>query len=99
MSTITAILEPAADGTLHVPVPRKLRHAKFKVVAMSQDEATGNAPSDAPAAEAQRQRKLLDVLEEISKSNPFRGIDPMAWQREMRADRDLPFSNDDQGHK
>ena len=33
MSTLTAILEPAADGSLHLPVPEELRHGKIRVVA------------------------------------------------------------------
>ena len=33
MSTITAILEAEADGTLHLPVPEELRHGKVEVVA------------------------------------------------------------------
>lgn len=33
MNTITAILEPDADGTLHLPLPAELRHGKVKVVA------------------------------------------------------------------
>lgn len=33
MSTITAILEPNADGTLHLPLPPRLRGGKVKVVA------------------------------------------------------------------
>jgi hypothetical protein len=33
MSTITAILEPNADGTLHLPVPDELKSGKVKVVA------------------------------------------------------------------
>jgi len=28
MNTITAILEPDADGTLHLPLPPELRHGK-----------------------------------------------------------------------
>ena len=86
MSTITAILEPASDGTLHVPVPKELRHTKFKVVATPQEP--GDSTADA-ASETERQRKLRTLLEEISKSNPFQGVDPVAWQREMRDDRDL----------
>lgn len=34
MSTITAILEPEADGTLHLPVPDELKAGKVKVVAI-----------------------------------------------------------------
>jgi hypothetical protein len=33
VSTITAILDPAPDGTLHLPVPAELRHGKIEVVA------------------------------------------------------------------
>lgn len=33
MSTITAILEPDADGTPHLPLPEELRHGKVKVEA------------------------------------------------------------------
>ena len=33
MNTITAILEPNADGTLHLPLPEELRHGKVKVEA------------------------------------------------------------------
>ena len=33
MSTVTAILEPSEDGTLHLPVPPGLGHGKIKVVA------------------------------------------------------------------
>jgi hypothetical protein len=33
MSTITAILEPDADGSLHLPIPPELRHSAVKVTA------------------------------------------------------------------
>jgi hypothetical protein len=33
MSTLTAILEPQPDGTLHLPIPNELRDGKVKVVA------------------------------------------------------------------
>ena len=33
MSTITAILEPAADGTLHLPVPAAWRQRSIRVKA------------------------------------------------------------------
>jgi hypothetical protein len=33
MSTISAILEPDADGTLHLPLPAELRGGKVKVEA------------------------------------------------------------------
>lgn len=34
MSTVTAILEADADGSVHLPVPEELRGGKIKVVAM-----------------------------------------------------------------
>ena len=33
MSTITAILDPDPDGSLHLPLPVDLRHGRVKVVA------------------------------------------------------------------
>ena len=33
MSTITLILEPEADGTLHLPLPLELRNGKVEIVA------------------------------------------------------------------
>ena len=33
MSTITAILEPEADGSLRLPLPAELRHTPVKVTA------------------------------------------------------------------
>jgi hypothetical protein len=33
MSTITAVLEPDVDGTLHLPLPAEMRSSKVKVVA------------------------------------------------------------------
>jgi len=33
VSTITLILQPEADGTLHLPVPEELLHGKVEVIA------------------------------------------------------------------
>lgn len=42
MSTITAILEPSADGTLHLPVPEAWKGMSIKVRAeMEPVDATG----------------------------------------------------------
>jgi hypothetical protein len=87
MSTITAILEPDADGTLHLPLPAELRHGKVKVEAKL--ESVSGERSD--AAEAARQGRLLEIMGRIRKRNPFKGIeDPVAWQRETREDVKLP---------
>jgi len=87
MSTITAILEPDADGTLHLPLPAELRHGRIKVEAKL--EPAAREASD--ATEAERQQRLLRIMERIRSRNPFKNIkDPVAWQREMREDVRLP---------
>lgn len=87
MSTITAILEPDADGTLHLPLPAELRHGKIKVEAKLEP-----APAETgDTAEAERQQRLLRIMERIRARNPFKAIkDPAAWQREIRDDVKLP---------
>jgi hypothetical protein len=85
MSTITAILEPDVDGTLHLPLPAEMRSSKVKVTATL--ESVG-APVVATDSEI---KKRLEALEQLRKLNPFREIaDPVAWQREIRKDRPLP---------
>ena len=85
MSTITAVLEPDADGTLHLPLPEELRHGKVRV------EAKVEA-AEAPArSEEQRKMELLEIVQRVRVRNPFSGLaDPVAWQREMRNDVALP---------
>jgi hypothetical protein len=47
MNTFTAILEPAADGTLHLPVPAEWRHGAVKVKAeMEPVNSLAVAPTD-----------------------------------------------------
>jgi len=83
MSTITAILEADADGTLHLPVPRDLRLGKIKVVATLQSEPETN--------ERPTQETALAALRQLRKMGTFKMItDPVAWQREIRKDRPLP---------
>lgn len=88
MSTITAILEPHADGTLHLPLPPELSGGKVKVTAtLVAAEASGAKLLVSP--EIVRQR--LAAFERLRELNPFREIvDPVAWQREIRQDRPLP---------
>ena len=77
MSTITAILEPDVDGTLHLPLPAEMRSAKVKVTATL--ESVGSRPSQSEAIEA---------LRTLSRLGTFGGIeDPVSWQRETREDR------------
>lgn len=39
-----------------------------------------------------QQQRLLAILTQLAEANPFRAIkDPIAWQKEQRQDRPLPF--------
>ncbi|MFM8719812.1 MAG: hypothetical protein ACKOKC_16060 [Chthoniobacterales bacterium] len=76
MSTITAVLEPDLDGTLHLPVPAEMRSTKIKVTATL--ESIAERPSQAEA---------MAALQALSRLGTFRHIkDPVAWQRETRED-------------
>ncbi len=89
MSTITAILEPALDGTLHLPVPLELRGGKVEVTATLKVATGTSSCGSSPTPEMLRQRK--EAFEKLRALNPFREIkDPVAWQREIRKDRFLP---------
>jgi hypothetical protein len=83
MSTITAILEPDPDGTLHLPVPAEWREGKLKVTAVI--EAVSDI-SEQTAREA-----AVAALKRLRARGTFRDItDAAAWQREIRRDRPLP---------
>lgn len=90
MSTITAILEPDADGSLHLPLPPELRHGKVRVEAKLEaaDEAAPAVPRATPDMLRQRKEALatLRALGGLKDVIP----DPVAWQREQREDRPLP---------
>jgi hypothetical protein len=95
MSTITAILEADADGTLHLPLPEELRQGKVRVEATI--EAVEAAPSvvKAPRTALVATPEMLErrkaAMAEVRRLNPYRDItDPVAWQREQRKDRPLP---------
>ena len=86
MSTITAILEADADGTLHLPLPELWKRGKYKV------EARIDPVEPAVASDEEQSSGLLEIMERIARRNPFRDIpDPVAWQQEMREDVTLPF--------
>jgi hypothetical protein len=87
MSTITAILEPHADGSLHLPLPPEMRHGKVRVEAkleaLPQPSGPGARPPNATPLEA---FKVLRAMGGLRRVIP----DPVAWQREQRAERSLP---------
>ena len=87
MSTITAVLEAEADGTLHLPVPLNFQRGKVKVVATLQAEQ--EAASQPVGAKPETP---LEALKELRKLGGLRHVipDPVAWQREQRKERPLP---------
>lgn len=84
MSTITAVLEADADGTLHVPLPSDLQHRKVQISAVLK-----LASDDDPDQQENRRTKTRAALNRLRERGNFRGIDAVAWQREIRADRPL----------
>ena len=86
MSTITAILEPHADGTLHLPLPPDAPRGKVKVTATLEPAAVGET-----AARRACWQRAMDALRGLAAQGGIKGIpDPVAWQREIRQDRPLP---------
>jgi len=90
MSTITAILEADADGTLHLPLPAELRHGKIEVTATLKP-ATGTSAS-LPKATPEMLRQRKEAFARLRALGGLRDTipDPVAWQREIRQDRPLP---------
>lgn len=86
MSTITAILEPHADGSLHLPLPVELQHRKVRI------EAKLEAADEANLATPNMLHQRREALAALRALGGLRDVipDPMAWQRELREDRPLP---------
>ena len=90
MSTITAILEPQADGSVHLPLPAELRHRRVRVEAKL-EAADETEPLAQPATpEMLRQRK--EALAGLRALGGLKDVipDPVTWQRELREDNPLP---------
>ena len=86
MKTITAILQPDPDGTLHVPVPAEMLEHRIKIVASLEP-----AP-DALASKDARMAIISASLEKLR--NTFDKIDdPVEWQRNAREDRGADTGN------
>lgn len=83
MSTITAVLEADADGTLHLPVPEDLHGVKVKIT------ATIEAAERTAEEQQARYEKVLAAIKSLQARGNFEDVDPVAWQREIRADRPL----------
>ena len=89
MSTITAILEPDADGSLHLPLPPELRHRKVKIEARVEAVEDGSVMPTATPEMLGRRKEALATLRALG---GLRDVipDPIAWQREQRKDRSIP---------
>jgi hypothetical protein len=83
MSTITAILEADADGTLHLPLPPDAPRGRVKVIA-----SVEALPVETPTSRG----TPLEALKELRKRGGLRHLipDPLAWQRKQRRERWLP---------
>ena len=80
MSTITAILDPDADGSLHLPLPAELRDGKVMVVATLSAVSERNSPKQA-----------MHGLRRIAERGGLESIaNPLQWERDLRGDRPLP---------
>jgi hypothetical protein len=90
MSTITAILEAHADGTLHLPLPAELRDKKIEVTATL--KAANETSTAAPRATPEMLRQRKQALQALRAAGGLRDVipDPTAWQQDMRQDRPLP---------
>ncbi len=90
MSTINAILEPHADGSLHLPLPAELRHRRVRIEARL--EAADDLEPVARLATPEMLRERKEALAALRALGGFKDVisDPVAWQRERREDRRLP---------
>lgn len=86
MKTMTWELQTDADGSLHLPLPKTMAHGRYRVTAKIVPVAVTAARPAAPRL------TVRDALEQLAASNPFGTLaDPVAWQRDVRADRALPL--------
>ena len=87
VSTINAILEADADGTVHLPVPAELRHGKIAVRATLEAVGSGNGR---PTPDVLEKRKA--ALQRLRELGGLSGVisDPAQWQRDCRQERPLP---------
>ena len=90
VSTITAILEPHADGSQHLPLPAEVQHRRVRVEARLEaaDESESVPRLATPEMLARRKEALAAqrALGGLKKVIP----DAEAWEREQREDRSLP---------
>lgn len=80
MSTIQAVFDAEADGSVRVPLPAELRQGKVMVIATL-----------TKVAEAVPASRAVEHLRRIAARGGLKDmVDPVRWQREIREDRALP---------
>jgi hypothetical protein len=89
MNTISAIIEPSPDGTLHLPIPEELRGCKVVVTATLRPADESSTHLLAPPELVARRKQIIQELRELGGLSDVIP-DPVAWQRQMREDRPLP---------
>jgi hypothetical protein len=74
MSTITVIMEPAADGTLHLPVPAEWRHQRIRVKAEMEPikETQEIAPAPSSLSDLEEASKSADLRSQSAHGSSFR---------------------------
>jgi hypothetical protein len=96
MNTIQTEVEITADGTLKLlsPLPAGLKPGRAQIMVILDDDSTEAVKAKRPkliaTPEMLAARKA--ALDAVRKLDPYRALaDPVAWQREIRQDRPLPF--------
>lgn len=96
MNTIRTEVEITAEGGLKLlsPLPAWLKPGRAQIMVLVKDDPEQpvkprkQIPPATPEMLAARKKALYAVRE----CNPYRDIlDPVAWQKEIRKDRPLPF--------
>lgn len=96
MKTLTIVAEIAADGSMKMltPLPAWVKPGRARVTVIVEDGAEEDArpPRSKLTATPEMIVRRKAALEEVRRLDPYRDItDPVAWQREIRRDRALPF--------
>ena len=90
MSIINTILEPHADGSLHLPLPMELQNRRVRVEArLEAVDESESIPNRATLEMLGQRKEALAVLRSLGGMKDVIP-DPVAWQREQREGHALP---------
>ncbi|MEK9196123.1 MAG: hypothetical protein AAB914_02025 [Patescibacteria group bacterium] len=85
MSNYTATVIKSGNSYA-LRIPKSIADEKHLVVGQKV------AISDITKEHAQDHQKVIEAMHRLQEMQPFSGIkDPVAWQREIRKDRKLPY--------